>query len=982
MHDDLNVFAKNVVNILASVLGSNDLALCQHATPVFETFCKFHDGALFSGDPEYVQKFSSLVDSYTKLAYDSHAGPNANQWKLVGLQGLKSISASVAISTPTGQSHIQKIVPLVLSNIKNTDTDGSALVKLDTQLNPQPRKDNRRYSMAPDPPEFTGESLLLSTCMETLKHLFETTSGSVLRGVTEATVAYVLNNKTSKQWNSSLVITAAKWVPVQIRFTVLFILVDQLNKIPLSEYSSQLTLAHMISSLLSSSVNMIGLSVIDIEKQLLSHQTTLLGASSPQDLKDTDSYLSALIVALRQCIINLACHTYYASQIPDMITVLLSRFQDDALPKNGMQFSTSSRQVSTNGTTLPPTSGAQTISENEPARSIYISNILKSVSGILEITSTKTITPNVPLTINSWDGTQQLVNNPDADVRISFAKAILLLLGNDSINPDQVLPVADRNFAITSGPLGRLIGELDHLANSNLLITSDYIILNHVINSLAKNLSINGALRAAALAYSLQEAGQATLRNLSNGNADDVEDGKLEHAIGVSSVSLSTFYTIGKTFKMSSLLDAAEEEITKRKNIGLWHPAVECPIHSEFIHEIQKKNKLNYKVENPSLIATLNMISRDIILNSFSIYSDIPADSRKAIVEPLPQLDETSYSSATVSQRSTSDAHYMTEKLPVGRARSLRQLNHSIRQTPPFPPFSHNVSLNGSAIDINDPQNEKNGNHRRLLHQDTSASNETINESNGMSMRAQSDVNLHSYYVSNGNMGQTQGSNYYHQNNSYLHPNMALPLASARVAQSLYEVRREYSPKVSQLKQAASGYTAVPFPTLSPSTIPKRPRSQAGSIRSGYSPSFNTVTTTTPPPPPQPIPILTNETADLNELQTITNGSAHDGISKPTFKNSVKEQLVNKTLHVANDSTTAIKSINTENLDGENLNEKAELRESLQPAIQLNGDYLKATSIKSNTNNSINQSSNNMPLDVTSFLSNLSIDTSKRGKLV
>lgn len=858
-HEDLNLFAQYVLSILLSVIKSNDLALCQHASSVVDTFCQYHDGALFSGDPSYVQQFHQLVESYVSLTENSIAGPNEAQWKLVGLEALKSFSSSVAISTPTGLSHIHKIVPAVLSTLA-ADSTSSSLVQIGSHLNPLGRRESRRYSTAPEPPTLTGESLLLSTSMTALKQLYDTTSNMVLKATVVTTLAFIRGSPMPEQWKSTLIITCAKWVPVQIRFTMVSLLVDKLTTLPLEDISYQVSIAHLTSSLLSSSVNMIGLSVIDVQRSLLHRQAVVLRNVTQEHYHAGQPSIYDLIAILRKCIVDLASHIYYATQIPDMLSELLYRFQD-AMP-NASAHSTGAN------TPMGATLGIDTVNTNANSlfHSLYISNILKTITKILALSSARANQGHdISLTISSWDGTQKLLTHPDPEVRTTFANTIIMLLTNQSIQSSPVLALnGGPGFTVTSGPVGRIIWELNNLANAHQLpLVSDYLAIYHISTVLITNLSLKGAVRAVALAFELQEKAQELISR--NKDVDlPSTPAALIHAIALASVSIAVFNILAKTFDFEGLYEFTKEEIDRRKAARLWYPAIDSPLAHGFLSDVSQKIDILKKkpytfscINSPGMIETMQFLTKEDVSDPFAGYSEVSAEVRQAIVEPLPPADEiNTYTSGPVSTRSSSDQGGLetgnrTSRY-VNRARSLKQLNYNTTraipafyvstvgsgaQTPRTVDMAPNVhsGLNGgntgpeistgtpAVIDISDPEHsreiqngaETNVDVGTLTGQQHSAEGNEAPEAaserriaNGLSKTVTnstlSDDNpsYNSTTVSNGNDN--------HQVSlEPQHNGLAFPLpipGQIRAVQSFGDVYREFTPRVKDLKKAASGY--------------------------------------------------------------------------------------------------------------------------------------------------------------------------------
>lgn len=844
-HEDLNLFAANVITILLTVISSNDLALCQHASDVTSLFCQYHDGALFSGDPGYVDNFHQLVETYVSMANDHQQGPNMLQWKVVGLKALKDFASSVAISTPTGLSHIHKIIPVLLSTLA-VDTDGSTLQEIDSQIHSLNHRESRHYTTTPEQPEFTGEPMLFSLSIEGLKQFYDTTSNMVLKAAIVTTLAFIREKSCIESWASSLIITCAKWVPVQTRFTVVSTSIEKLVSLPTDNIGAQFVLASMVSSLLSSSVNMIGLSVIDVQRSILYHQATLLKNVTKDNYQTGEPSMADLIDKLRQCVVDLASHIYYATQIPDMLSELLLRFQD-AVPQTNSTVAT--------GTNTPNEALSEVSSPvtNSDFHSLSISNLLKAVTTILDMTSSHaTHAIDISLTISSWDGTQKLLTHVDPDVRVTFANTLIVLLINNSIDVDQVAPLnSSTGFSPTSGPVGRILGELHSLSNiREFPLVSDYLIIYHISTLLVTKLSVNGSIRSAALAYSLQEKAQELFANHED-NISQSPAATLSHAIALATLSLAIYHTIGSNLECEVLSSFTQQEINRRKSAGLWYDPIEIPLTSEFLTDVKTKSDLPQKT--PYLLPSVTEIVKDLqypnqddILGAFDNFEDVPAAAKAVVVQKLPPTEEISAFASIAASRSSSfenpSGEFNSKSLRFStRARSLKQLNHnsmrmasSVYVHPTVPEMSQ---LNMSYINGNSPKNftpEKkqfdpysqqpvsNGTEISLNYRSTDTPTLTENGTNvtsngvegGISNENMSKPSTDSADKNNALpeisiSGSNTNDNYEYINSNQTNgsqltvPNVQKKM---RTVQSFIDVSRENTPRIKDLRKAASGY--------------------------------------------------------------------------------------------------------------------------------------------------------------------------------
>lgn len=316
--DDLNVFAHNVNAILASVLTTNDLGLCQHAEPVFNNFCSNLDGELFTGDIEFVDNFTKLAEGFVNLgSRDSQT--NSTEWKAIGLNAARDLAHCKNISQGNGNYIVKKVLPFVIKEIQDDFTKDQLQSEVRSHASEHDlsrhntAKSNAPKNDASSPTEVATDELAINA----LKSFFSSSSSSQLVSCTKAICHYLASSNVDRDWAAVLVEMVTNWVPVQLRFIVLGVLTNHLSA--KGQVSEQLVYLHTISSLLSSSVNMVGLSVIDNLRQLVELQTHLI--------KDSDKDAQQLIYAYSEAIGSLATHIYYQNQVIDTVGELLFRIK-------------------------------------------------------------------------------------------------------------------------------------------------------------------------------------------------------------------------------------------------------------------------------------------------------------------------------------------------------------------------------------------------------------------------------------------------------------------------------------------------------------------------------------------------------------------------------------------------------------------------------------------------------------------------------
>lgn len=586
--EDLNLFAQNIVNVLTDVVSGNDFLLVKHTNHVFDTFCKSHDLALFRGDPSYVVSFQNLVSLYVNLANGNNINPRPNEteWKVVGIEASKSITTSVALSTVVGATFIPEIIPILLTNLSTASQEkglvdlNSKIVILDSRQRP-----NRRQSIQLDtavPLDLSTDEQLLYKSLQTLRHIVETTSTSVSKTATRAVLKYILDNSSSLDWASELLEVMTTWVPVQTRFVVLMELIDQLVILPITDIPNQKVVVRLVTSLLSSTVSMIGLSVIDILRTLLQHEYHLL-----QSDKQT-SALDQLIEALKECIISLSLHIYYASQLSDMIAETLMKCK---YPGKSV---------------VAP--GVNTV-DNSVTVAFLVHNLEIIYKMILLAPKSTGNVDHSQLSVTSWNGSQDLLNYNNSDVKEQYTKALLLFFDCNVIAWDYSLRLSN-DFKIVDGSFfGRLLVELYTLVTNEDSSSTEYNITNRLMDSFVSNLGEHGLVRAVAFALAIEDKAKGLL--FENVTKVSLEGRDLIAGLALTSISLMIIKKVAFKLGMNDLAYFVTTEMDKRQESGVWY-------------DLSKSN-LSFNTENLSKLSPVVVTDIEQSNKFNSLYSIINA---------------------------------------------------------------------------------------------------------------------------------------------------------------------------------------------------------------------------------------------------------------------------------------------------------------------------------------------------------------------
>lgn len=514
---DLPLYAHSILQILITVLRSKDLTMVEESIPTFETFCAHHDMATLAADQEHNRRYLEVVGIYAGFASSAPpvqtkgpiSVPVAIRWRSVGLQAIKSATSSEALSSDDGKQ-LDFIVPAILRNLYSAN--GARLRTLHQRAQVSEAADTeqavrRRMSISTvrtfeehdthpitltataDDADKLAEEEVGILALQSLRQIFVVNNRAQIRLATTCFLTFVLNKTTLQThdigldsrsrgtggWSTTLMEMIARWTPVQDRFVILVTTMETLVRSPITEdnLEKQLMLATLVSWLLSSTVNLIGLSVMDVLLGLIQHILLLLqlGGSgsdvSPhhqqiievdplQDGKEkfdqpssTDSiektavptvYTAShlrqeLLLRLQKCIGDLATHIYYSDQISDMIEAIFLRLKPS--PMSGITTAAAAIEH--------PAAAAQAISKSvklqeDPNTDDFFSfdtariTALKAIKDVLMIANshgavqgTGAIVRN-KVSVQVWEGTQWLLRDIDRGVRRAYVDALLTWL--------------------------------------------------------------------------------------------------------------------------------------------------------------------------------------------------------------------------------------------------------------------------------------------------------------------------------------------------------------------------------------------------------------------------------------------------------------------------------------------------------------------------------------------------------------------------
>ncbi|PHH66376.1 hypothetical protein CDD81_7431 [Ophiocordyceps australis] len=491
---DFALVAPCVLKILHLVLRSHDMTMIESSLPTFEAFCDHHDASSLFADHAYLQQYQAIVGSYAQLASSQHQGSDSRplqmRWRNAGLEAIRCVSSSDALSSLTGRQ-IDAIVPVILDNLW---TDEDSLDVLLDRVHSQDKVEasHRRNSVTSvrqtdgagdtNPLALSGTALdadklaeedLGVLAVQCLKSIFMVPNRAQIHAATTAFLTFVsqkvgqgaaIVNKddgTGREsgWAVKLYRACARWAPVQDRYVILLAARDTMLKTPLTEgdLAQHLALAGMMQSILRSDVNLIGLSVMDVVVGLLRQIRKLLqlggsaandGGSHKEEKADVGDDFGwppqhgELLGRLEGCIGDLATHVYYADQIVDMVSVLIARLSPCRSESTWSLALGEKTPVNDDETTATGLGGSQSPSQAASSSKALRKSALRVIKRILRVANPRAqaggslnLSRNrVPISV--WEGSQWLLRDADGLVRKAYVDALVTWLERETTAAD------------------------------------------------------------------------------------------------------------------------------------------------------------------------------------------------------------------------------------------------------------------------------------------------------------------------------------------------------------------------------------------------------------------------------------------------------------------------------------------------------------------------------------------------------------------
>ncbi|KAL2867289.1 uncharacterized protein BJX67DRAFT_81644 [Aspergillus lucknowensis] len=653
---DLPIFARSVLTVIETVLRSRDISMVEDSIATFETFCRHQDMAALSAEQDFANQYREVIRIYAGFAHGDQepqskiapSPPQAVRWKTAGLRAIKGVVSSEAGLAADGGDSLRIILPVILENLYNGDD--ALIPSLEHQLQEAERHVpdsavRRRYSAVTVQTIDTAEGdpalatqniddvdrkavldmrLLALRCLELI--IVNGSSRGQIRVTTRVVLDFILRKGQSDNnlslgtdeqdsWATSLIEIIAKWCPVQVRFIILTAAMEVLFDIPPNEgtLDKAFTVIYMVDWLLKSSVNMIGLSVIDLLLGLMRYMSILASPTSDRMTEEqstekekarSDDYANPslkkkeLLLLLQKCIGDLTTHIYYGDQVVDMLRAILTRIRPAQIQD---QPSPSAAPDQPDGLSqdVSPTSFSLTSSKVCALKAIK--NILLVANSQRPMASTGVGSRN-PVGVHVWEGTHWLLQDPDKEVRYAYVDALLYWLKLETSKNDvrikdrstrafitsprrDVLETGERAAKRATGAHQRekaLVAaqsnflRLLHLTiyEVALQLSAEEIeiqVLHLLLTSLVQNLGINAARFGLPMILKLQDD-IVTLESLRS-PAAQVNTGSLVHGY---------LWALSDTFDLGTYRVGQEifTEIEKRKSRGIWLDGISFSLSS------------------------------------------------------------------------------------------------------------------------------------------------------------------------------------------------------------------------------------------------------------------------------------------------------------------------------------------------------------------------------------------------------------------
>jgi len=487
--------------------------MIEETIPAFETLCAHQDPANLAADQDYIASYEEIIGIYAMFASkdtliqgrSARFVPVQIRFRKAGLEAAKAIAASESLSSQTGRQ-LSIIVPPILENLYADNGQHLMLLETTEEQKVEYEKQlaiRRRQSTStvrtfeedegdPEAAQGTTEAAdklaereVAVTALQALKKIFAKVPRGQLRMATSEVLKFMATRVDPHEhfgssttislqtgsWPCTLFGMICSWAPVQDRYVILVTAMETLIRSPIIEddLDKQYVFATIISWLLSSDINFIGLSVMDVLVGLIQHillllqlggkgteirphgqQADVINAADTSavqrtaaDEKEKDVVMEVvstptparrqLLSQLQRCIGSLAVHVYYTEQINDMIVAILTRLKPSPLS------SVSNTAIAIENPSAAAEAIASSVSLSEKpntdgffsfdtARAAALGSIKEIIvwANRTKPDGSSSSAARSPIELTVWEGTQWLLRDPNWDGRATYVEALLM----------------------------------------------------------------------------------------------------------------------------------------------------------------------------------------------------------------------------------------------------------------------------------------------------------------------------------------------------------------------------------------------------------------------------------------------------------------------------------------------------------------------------------------------------------------------------
>lgn len=513
-NDDISVFSPQVLQMAQAGLAQHEVNISCEACSLFQEFCKYHDGLLFT-DRAYKQLFMTVVESLTDMAV--RKGSESRKQNIAALRAIDALTLSPALSTDAGMAALLQCVPPLYRTARGTPLPNMRAAG--SIFSGVVASTHNAKAVEPDtPPE---------CAIAALQSMFAGSETLVTQTTTELLRCSLRDPHQDIVWTESLFSHGAQWAQVQLRFAIPKTIVRQMTKGSGSTASSNSsgrrstapsdnsdhsidagthTLCRIFLTLLKGNVSMIGLDVRDILSDLLELQHRAL-------LYDRD-----LALMLRDDIVALAQHVIYPGQASDILSDIVTRYAAIPDTKSGLTDDIACCDM-------------------------------QNVQAVLESSSRSEQLP-----LSAWTSTQSLLRRSDG-VLVAYTRAFIAYLKHSHNS--------------NSKQAAQLARQLSKVAVDSQNHTGSYIAEYYCMERLVECLG-QGATVLVPTFSQLQEVG---LRSEAGQSADL----KVSQGTAIVSISQALLLACARVSHREDAAEAYFEAISSRVKLNQWLRGIICP---------------------------------------------------------------------------------------------------------------------------------------------------------------------------------------------------------------------------------------------------------------------------------------------------------------------------------------------------------------------------------------------------------------------